>query len=264
MPKPRRTVALLVETSNAYARGLLEGIIRYIREHRPWSTYLAEHGRGDEPPTWLAGWTGDGIIARIENVRIAEAVIASGLPAVDLSAANLVPGLPWVETDDAAIARAAFEHLRERGLRHFAFCGDGRFNWSDWRGDHFRRCVIEGGYECHVLPSIRPAADGSRGTHRRRNRAPGDEWTAETARIAAWLASLPRRVGVVACYAVLGGRVLEGCRRLGAGVRGEGAGVGVDDDELICELPHPPLSSVAPDTNRTGYEAAALLDRLMS
>jgi LacI family transcriptional regulator len=263
MPKPRRTVALLVETSNAYARGLLEGIIRYIREHRPWSTYLAEHGRGDEPPTWLAGWTGDGIIARIENARIAEAVIASGLPAVDLSAANLVPGLPWVETDDAAIARAAFEHLRERGLRHFAFCGDARFNWSDWRGDHFRRCANEAGYECHVLPSVRPAP--RRGNRQsRRARVPGDEWTAETARIAAWLASLPRPVGVMACYDLLGRQVLEACRQLDARVPDEVAVVGVDDDELICELSDPPLSSVAPDTNRTGYEAAALLDRMMS
>src|SRR5688572_25691941 len=44
--RSRKLVALLVETSNAYARGLLHGVIRYVREHRPWSTYLAEHGRG--------------------------------------------------------------------------------------------------------------------------------------------------------------------------------------------------------------------------
>src|ERR1700683_4777663 len=89
--KPRlRTVALLVETSNDYARGLLRGVVAYIRKHRPWTTYLAEHGRGDEPPQWLSEWRGDGILARIENKRIAEAVVASGRPAVDLSAANIV------------------------------------------------------------------------------------------------------------------------------------------------------------------------------
>src|SRR5687767_15646497 len=96
----RKVVALLVETSNDYARGLLRGVVRYVREHRPWSAYLAEHGRGDEPPDWLARWKGDGIIARIENRRIAKAVVACDLPVVDLSAANLVPGIPWVETDD--------------------------------------------------------------------------------------------------------------------------------------------------------------------
>src|SRR5436305_7555640 len=110
MSKPRKTVALLVETSNDYARGLLHGIVAYVREHRPWSTYLAEHGRGDAPPQWLAQWDGDGIIARVENPRIAQAVIASRLPLVDLSAANLVPGAPWVETADASVARVAFGH----------------------------------------------------------------------------------------------------------------------------------------------------------
>jgi LacI family transcriptional regulator len=39
--------------------------------------------------------------------------------------------IPWVETDDAAIARMAAEHLLERGFKHFAFCGDRRYNWSN-------------------------------------------------------------------------------------------------------------------------------------
>ena len=103
----RRQVALLIETSNAYARGLLQGVVHYIREHRPWSFHLMEQGRGDDPPLWLAGWKGDGIIARIETPRIARAVVKTGLPAVDLSAARLVPELPWVETNDEEIARLA-------------------------------------------------------------------------------------------------------------------------------------------------------------
>src|SRR5258705_11893183 len=91
MRRPRKTVALLVETSNDYARGLLHGIVAYVREHRPWSTYLAEHGRGDAPPTWLSQWQGDGIIARIENPKIARAIRAADLPTVDLSPSTLVP-----------------------------------------------------------------------------------------------------------------------------------------------------------------------------
>src|ERR1051325_8569377 len=97
--RPRREVALLIETSNGYARGLLNGIIAYMREHETWSVYLGEHGRGDDPPPWLRRWRGDGIIARIENQRIASAVVQSRLPAVDVSAARKVARLPWVETD---------------------------------------------------------------------------------------------------------------------------------------------------------------------
>src|SRR5262252_7396905 len=74
---PRKEVALIIETSNGYARGLLNGIISYMREHESWSVYLGEHGRGDDPPRWLRRWRGDGVIARIENDRIAKAVVES-------------------------------------------------------------------------------------------------------------------------------------------------------------------------------------------
>src|SRR5207249_4527203 len=114
--KGRPNVALLIETSNAYARGLLRGIRAYIREHRSWSIYVGEQRRGEAAPLWLKKWHGDGIIARIENAAIAEAVIASGLPAIDVSAARYVPELLYVETDDAAIARLAADQLLQRGF----------------------------------------------------------------------------------------------------------------------------------------------------
>ena len=83
-----KQVALLIETSNAYARGLLRGVVAYRREHTPWSLHLAEHGRGDRPPKWLATWRGDGILARIETPAMARALRRLKIPIVDLSAAR--------------------------------------------------------------------------------------------------------------------------------------------------------------------------------
>src|SRR5437899_7184027 len=142
-------VALLVETSNAYARGLLRGIVSYLREHRLWSLYLSEHNRGDKPPRWLAHWKGHGIIARIENVAIAEALRQVSVPVVDVSAARLLPSLPWFETDDGAIAHLAAEHLLERGFTHFGYAGDRRFNWSKWREEHFENSIRAAGHTLH-------------------------------------------------------------------------------------------------------------------
>src|SRR5688572_25230950 len=247
--RPRKEVALLIETSNGYARGLLNGIIAYMREHESWSVYLGEHGRGDDPPRWLRRWRGDGVIARVENERIAAAVVESGLPAVDVSAARKVASLPWVETDDRAIADAGARHLLQRNFRQLAFCGDDRFNWSRWRCDHFQRAAAAAGVACSVYhPSARARRD----------------WDATEDEIGQWLLSLARPVGVMACYDIRGRHVLDACRRVGLAVPDEVAVVGVDNDEFLCDLSDPPLSSVAPDTRRTGYEAAALLDRLMS
>jgi LacI family transcriptional regulator len=246
-PARRREVALLIETSNAYARGLLQGVVHYIREHQPWSFHLMEQGRGDDPPAWLAGWKGDGIIARIETPNIAAAVIKAGLPAVDLSAARLVPGLPWVETDDAEIARLAAEHLLERGFRHFAFCGVERFNWSRWREEHFAERVRAAGHVCHAF---RPKTKGAAAE--------------QVAEIGRWIATLPKPVGIMACYDSRGQQVLDACRSAGLAVPDEVAVIGVDNDELLCELASPPLSSVVPNAHRAGYVAAARLDRLMA
>jgi LacI family transcriptional regulator len=247
----RPDVALLIETSNAYARGLLRGIRAYIREHRSWSLYVGEHRRGEPAPQWLKRWRGDGIIARIESAAIADAVVAARVPAIDVSAARHVPDLLYVETDDAAIARLAAGHLLERGFRHFGYCGDPRFNWSNWREEHFRRQVTQAGFDCHAY---RPSRN-------RRGTAP---WDRERADLRAWLRALPKPAGVMACYDIRGREVLDVCRQLGISVPDEIALIGVDNDDLICDLADPPLSSVIPDTRRTGYEAARLLDLLMA
>ena len=246
----RRRVALIIETSNEYARGLLHGIRTYIREHESWDIDLDEHRRG-EATNWLRGWKGDGVIARIENARIAAEVIASGLPCVDLSAAREVPGIPWVETDDSEIARLAFEHLKERGLRHFGFCGAPQFNWSNWRRDAFVRCAKAAGFDVAIFPE--PTKQAKHLSHER-----------ELDAITAWVRSLPKPCGVMACYDIRGRQVLSACKLADLAVPDEVAVIGVDNDELLCDLSDPPLTSVAPDSDLTGYKAAELLDRMMA
>jgi hypothetical protein len=75
IPMKVRHVALLIETSREYGRGLLRGIIRYQQVHGPWSVYFKPHGLGDPPPAWLRTWRGDGILARINDRQMAEAVL---------------------------------------------------------------------------------------------------------------------------------------------------------------------------------------------
>lgn len=246
----RRSVALLIETSNAYARGLLSGIIAYQREHQPWSIYLPEQERGAKPPGWLRNWHGDGIIARIETEEIARSVRQTGLPVVDVSAARRVPGIPWVETDDKAIARLAAEHLLERGFQQFAFCGEPNFNWSNWREEEFVRVLAEQGHSTDIFHAH------SRGEK-------GYSWNREQRRLRTWVEKLPRPVGIFACYDIRAQQLLDVCRELEISVPEEVAVIGVDNDELLCNLCSPPLTSVIPDTMQTGYRAAELLDNLL-
>lgn len=241
-------VALLVETSNAYARGMLAGIEDFISAHGPWSVYLGEHGRGDQPPAWFARWQGDGIIARVENANIARSLEKTGLPVVNLSFAPLIADAPTFTTDNAGIAELAVAHFLERGFSHFAYCGRREFVWSVDRGAAFERRLTAAGKTC---------------AHFSQPRATGADSDAETDLIATWLRTLPRPLAVLTCYDLRGQQVLDACRRAGFAVPDEVAVLGVDNDELLCSLSPPPLSSVALNPRRSGWLAAQALDSLL-
>ncbi|MDP3072472.1 MAG: DNA-binding transcriptional regulator [Opitutaceae bacterium] len=239
-------VALLIETSNSYARALLQGVRAWVREHGPWSIRLTEQGRGAALPAWLHGWDGDGVIARVENTAIARGLRATGLPVIDVSAALPRLAFPRVATDAESAAQLAARHLIERGLTRFAYCGDRRFHWARRRGEAFARATREVGGRCPLFSPTPGAVDD------------------EVGEIARWLRTLPRPVGVLACLDLRGQQVLAACRLAGLHVPDEVAVIGVHNDELLCELCDPPLSSVIPNAQRAGYEAAALLARAMA
>lgn len=257
MPQDMPKVALLVETSQGYGRELLRGVMRYARLHGPWGFYLQPGDLRQLLPR-MEEWGGTGIIARVENPEAAKAVLASRLPAVvlDLSPAQLQPEhplsrLPEVRPDSPAAARLAAEHLLERGFCHFAFVGTwGDYLWSIERGEGFARRIAEAAMPCEAFPIPKAARDR--------------RWGREQAILARWLQSRPKPLGVLAADDDRGRQVLEACRAAGLSVPEDVAVVGVDNDELLCSLSDPPLSSVAMNTEEAGYQAAALLHGLMT
>ena len=191
-------MALLFEVTNSYARALLGGIGKFILSHGPWSVHYAEVGPSEDPPPWLARWNGDGAIVRGENGRLARAVEALSVPAVDLTPSRLLQRAPWVKSDDAAIAALAAQHFLERGFRNFAYCGDGRFAWSGRRGERFVHLIGEAGFPCAFYEPGRAFPSGD----------------AEVDHIGSWLLRLPKPTAIFACYDNRGHHLLEACRRV--------------------------------------------------
>ncbi|MBA4189248.1 MAG: XylR family transcriptional regulator [Planctomycetaceae bacterium] len=253
----RPRVAILVESSRGYGRGLLQGIADYLRVHGPWSVFFEERDLSDPPPDWLVGWKGQGVIARIETRALAKAISDLDCPAIDLH--GLLPdlGMPLIDTDDRAVTRLAIEHLLERGFRHLAYCGFVGTNYSDRRSGYFTQRVEEMGLTPLIYQP--PARVRLAGTERQEQQG----WMHEDD-VARWVSTLPRPVGLMACNDIRGQQVLNTCREAGIAVPDEVAVVGVDNDEILCDLAAPPLSSVAPNTRRIGYEAAELLTRIMA
>ena len=244
----RLKVALLVESSNEYSRGVLRGIRTFVKEKDEWEIYFSEQGRGVGPPPWFDRWRGDGIIARIENREIEDAVTRKGVPVVNVSAAELSHPIPTVTASPREAVVLAVDHLLERGFRNLAYCGDILFHWSRRLEQAFRKHLGETGYAAHVF-----------------NTQPGDaaDWIEEQAKLARWLRSLPKPVGLFTCLDIRGQWVLDVCRQESIRVPGEIAVLGYHNDELLCELCEPQLSSIVPNAQRAGYDAAVWLDELM-
>jgi LacI family transcriptional regulator len=249
-------VALLIEASRAYGRGLLSGIAGFVREHQNWSVLYEEWTWADAPPGWLKGWDGDGIIVRLETQGMAAAIQPLKIPKVDVRGSVSGLNIPLIDTDDHEVASMAANHLLERGFRHCAFCGFVGANYSDKRSTWFRECITKAGVACDIYtpPSVLAGGDTIE----------VEKWSLQFDEdLMDWLKYLPKPVGIMACNDIRGQQVINACRRLDLMVPDEVAVIGVDNDEVLCELSDPPLSSVVPNCGRIGYDAARLLDSLM-
>lgn len=244
MPKAPK-VMLFLESSREYGRQLIFGITRYTYYHAPWSFCRIPGGRSQRFPN-IKELDVDGIIAHVKNYAICQKIIASGIPAIIKGYEN--PALPCIQTDDAGIGVTGAEHLLERGFKNFAFCGYNDVYWSDYRKDAFAARVSEEGYSCNCFMHSKPT----------------DSWSRQQKPLSKWLASLPKPVGLMTCVDDRSQEVLEACKLADIDVPTEVAIVGVDNDQLVCGLARPQLSSIALGVENAGYEAADLLNKLMA
>ena len=254
----RRKVMLMMETSRTYGRSIMRGISRYSRTHGRWILfhrppfYRVYKGRGDILKQ-ISQMGVDGLILREQRTRKeTEQILATGIPAVTSPYTEPFDGFVNIVSDDAAISKLAAEHLLHRGFKHFAFCGFGQmYYWSRDRTASFRQRIAEAGFETHVYENEHPEP--------RRQLS----WDQEQAIVVDWLRTLPKPVGIMVCNDDRGQYVLEACLLGGLYVPEEVAVVGLGNDQLVCDLTTPPLSSVALSGEKAGYESAAVLDRLM-
>ena len=137
-----------------------------------------------------------------------------------------------------------------RHFRHFAYCGYSDSLWSDRREKGFAEALAKGG-----------CAPPNRFTVERPQTLA--EWEAVQQQLTTWVRALPKPIGLMACSDHHAQRILDACQRAGVSVPEEVAVIGVDDDEEICRLSDPSLTSVILNSEKVGYEGAKLLDRMM-
>lgn len=248
MRKPRSRggfrVAVCIDTRDAPGRERLVGVYRYALE-RGWHLFLV---RGDAAAACrqMAGLHPDGAILYDRDAALHRAFRRLRVATVEASARNLALDDAAVFADDTKIARMAAEHLIAAGFEHFAYCGMAASHQSLVRGERFREHLRRRGYQAAAFHGIWP--DGE----------------VALAPLVRWLRGMPKPSGLLASDDRVAERVLAACRWAGLRVSEEVGVLGTSNDELMCELTHPRLSSVALPAAEIGRRAAEMLDRLLT
>jgi LacI family transcriptional regulator len=258
-------VIVLLGTERGYRRRLLRGISSFFKLHGHWDVYLSQALSFSEIFKLMKGWNPDGLIcdalpsAEMEKFLLLKIpVVAMGMDHIrDEKIGHLVP-------DNIQMGKMAAEYFLEKAFKSYAFCGynflglpeRGRPSWSRQRLTGFWTALDEKGFSAAVHENPIEA-----------NLFHGDERKLykekDLAQIGNWLKELPRPVAVFACNDARAGDVITAAKLVGLEVPDQVAVLGVDDDEFVCDFFTPPISSIAYNIERTGYEAAQLLEKLI-
>ena len=247
-------VTVLANISRRYDRRVIQGIAAFARDAGNWDLYIAEDLSQQLPKQRQQ--QGDGIIMAFDDREVAHSVARLHIPVVGFGGGygwhDPNSCIPYFATDNRAIGRLAAEHLLDCGFSRLA-CYGGRSSrlrhWEEDRITAFRQRAKEAEVPCAVL---------------RARHATTQNWNILQRELNDWLDVLEKPVGLLACTDYRARHVLQVCRARGIRTPSEVAVIGVDNDEMLCELTTPPLTSIEQGSRQIGYEAAALLARLMT
>jgi LacI family transcriptional regulator len=247
MPRPR--ILVMVTVRAGYFRNIIRGVYRFASLRGGWDLQQVEPSASGEHinldhfsgVVYQGGSTGS----------LVERLSTAGLPVVDVS--NWAPSkdVPAVTTDDEAAGGLAAEHLLSLGHRHFAFAGLRGGMYSQRRCDGFTRKVAHAGFQVDRFMLYEGKhVDGT--------------WVNQIECTKAWLQGLPKPCGLLVCADQDALHVSQIAVSAGIAMPDEIAMVGVDDDDLVCELSSPALTSVRTDGVGVGMAAGQAIDRMLA
>jgi LacI family transcriptional regulator len=247
-----KRIALLMGQDLSFCRDVMRGIRAYaLQSNLDW---IFRNGPAElQIVPYLRDWRPHGMIVHLYLPEVARQVLKLRKPVVDLACTLKGLKMQMVDVDHRAVGRLAAEHLLQQGFTRFGFFGSESSWYSKLREESFRECLAEAGYEVsacygeyvHHLPTT-------------------TSWRVIDRQIHQWLRRFQKPAAIFTSNDIIARNLADICGRMGFRVPGDVAILGVDDDEVECLLASPSLSSIAIPAERIGFEAAQLLDRMMS
>jgi LacI family transcriptional regulator len=252
--RQKKRVLLLIETSRAFGRNLIEGITQHATEQKSWNFFLCDHDAASLDQHWLDKWNGDGLIARVNDKNLNRFFRKFSGKKINLAADDKTFPI-HVRLNNEKCGQMAVEHFWDQGYRNFAYFSMGHTYWSQFRYNCFVTTLESYGSSCFLCPQAK---------HKNSTTLPTLWWSGLDDSVHHWITSLPKPVGIFCANDNHAFYLANLCRFYEIAIPEEVAILGVDNDESLCKTTMPPLSSIDPNAKMIGYKAAGILDAMMN
>jgi LacI family transcriptional regulator len=247
-------ILLLIDFSEEYGRALLRGITRYSQVHGPWTfckmpSFVREKYGIEGILKFAREWGADGIVAQLYNTQEIQKLIDSGIHIIAQDFKERFTEIPNITSDYQKTGAMAAEYYLSKGYQSFAFYGFKEFVWSRERALGYSTRIKDAGYVVHQFHN----------TQHKKHQL----WYYSQSPLSEWLMNLPKPVALFSCDDNQASHIAEACKISGIRVPDDVAILGVDNDEMVCNMSNPPTSSIVLDTENAGYKVAKLIEAMI-
>ena len=240
-------IALILSALNV--RRLIPGLQHFVKTGRNY--WLIDIYRpNEEIGNLIEQWNPTGIITEWIPQKT-EMILKLNYPTVLITSKVSRPHTAQIDIDNHSIGQQAANHFIRLGLKNFAYYGN-KTPYSEERETGFKE----------FLPKedifISQFYEGSG-----KERQYIEHWHEGNLELKNWIRSLPKPVGIFVAHDPLGRTIAETCRDMDIDIPGSVSILGANDDELVCGMTNPPLSSVRIPWMKMGFEAGQLMEGLM-
>ncbi|MCU0785406.1 MAG: XylR family transcriptional regulator [Verrucomicrobia bacterium] len=242
-------LAVLVDTSTTWGRQIITGIVNSTRRRKFLKVMVEARGM-EEDLQVPKNLKCIGVIARVTSEKMADELKALRLPVVNVSSISVAnAGFPRIISDMDKVAEMAFQHLWERGFRHFAYFGLRGLNYTLLQRNAIRNRVKAVGCQYAEL-----SVDTHLGAE--------PDWGGGLKVVSAWLQTLCKPVGIFTWNASSAREIIYACLADGLLVPEEIAVLSGAEDDLLCEASPIPISAIMQAAQQIGFQAAELLEEM--
>ena len=199
---------------------------------------------------WAKEWRADVVIAQFDPDDDVTLFRKNGIVAMAQDYIAKFDTIPNITGDYALTGTMAAEYFISKGFTNFGFFGYNGVCWSDERCEAFRSRIEKislGGGNFYMY-------DGQN---------IDNMWYYDQSELTQWLKSLPKPIAIMACDDNQGNMLLQACELCGIHVPFDVAIIGVDNDEILCNMSNPSMSTINVDIERGGADAVAMAERMV-